>query len=73
MSVKQVLGAAGRGLGASGMGDGRSCQAVLYVLVHVHSGGPGLPEETDKTEDIEMLGLLFLIIVNPLNTTSSTA
>lgn len=43
VSVEQVLGAAGRGLGAAGVGDGGRCQAVLDVLVHVHSGGPRLP------------------------------
>lgn len=27
------------------MGDGGRCKAVLYVLMHVNSGGPRLPVE----------------------------
>lgn len=67
MSVEQVLCAAGRRLGASSMGDGGRCQAVLYVLVHVHSGWPRLPVEIRQKEfNSEFNILRSFIIKRPL-------
>lgn len=43
MSVEQVLCASCWRLRTSGVGDGGCCQAVLDVLVHIHSGRPRLP------------------------------
>lgn len=60
VSVEQVLCAAGWRLRTSGVGDGGRRQAVLYILVHVHSGGPGLPvekKEKKKTQGGNQLGV----------------
>lgn len=67
MSVEQVLCAAGRRLGASSVGDRGRCQAVLYVLVHVHSGWPRLPVEMRQREFNSQFNILtYLIIKRPL-------
>lgn len=59
MSIQQVLCAACRRLGASSMGDGGCCQAVLYVLVHIHPGGPRLPVER---RDTIQFGVPFFVL-----------
>lgn len=48
------------------MGDSGCCQAVLYVLVHVNSGGPRLPVDIRQmgfNYEFNILSITYIIII----------